>query len=165
MRGAARWAGKPQGFNETPPPGPNGNPGHRRRHRQAPADPAQLQDHPLSCPPPVLDAVLISRDVRFAAAGVATPTTPSSRRAWASSRRISGNRRPHSSVGQIRSLQKSAILWAWWLQTLQRKDKSMNRIVLPLLTLALSLAPVLCWAAEPKAEEAKTHRQALSHSL
>ena len=31
----------------------------------------------------------------------------------------------------------------------------MNRIVLPLLTLGLSLAPVLCWAAEPKADEAK----------
>ncbi len=30
----------------------------------------------------------------------------------------------------------------------------MNRILLPLL-LALSLAPVLCWAAEPKTEEAK----------
>ena len=29
----------------------------------------------------------------------------------------------------------------------------MNRIVV--LTLALSLAPVLCWAAEPKADEAK----------
>ena len=31
----------------------------------------------------------------------------------------------------------------------------MNRIMLPLLTLGLSLAPVLCWAAEPKADEAK----------
>ena len=31
----------------------------------------------------------------------------------------------------------------------------MNRIVLPLLTLGLSLAPVLCWAAEPNAEQAK----------
>ena len=31
----------------------------------------------------------------------------------------------------------------------------MIRIVLPLLTVALLLAPVLCWAAEPKAEEAK----------
>ena len=31
----------------------------------------------------------------------------------------------------------------------------MNRAILLLLTLALSLAPVLCWAAEPKAEEAK----------
>ena len=30
----------------------------------------------------------------------------------------------------------------------------MNRILLPLM-LGLSLAPVLCWAAEPKAEEAK----------
>ena len=31
----------------------------------------------------------------------------------------------------------------------------MNRIVLPLLTLGLSLAPVLCWAAEPNADQAK----------
>ena len=31
----------------------------------------------------------------------------------------------------------------------------MNRIALALLTLALSLAPVLCWAAEPKTDEVK----------
>ncbi len=31
----------------------------------------------------------------------------------------------------------------------------MNRAILLLLTLGLSLAPVLCWAAEPKTEEAK----------
>ena len=37
----------------------------------------------------------------------------------------------------------------------------MNRIFLPLLTSALSLAPVLCWAAEPKAEGAKAIAVAL----
>lgn len=31
----------------------------------------------------------------------------------------------------------------------------MNRIVFPLLTLGLSLTPLLCWAAEPKPDEAK----------
>ena len=31
----------------------------------------------------------------------------------------------------------------------------MNRAILPLLTLGLSLAPILCWAAEPNSEEAK----------
>ena len=31
----------------------------------------------------------------------------------------------------------------------------MNRITFLLLMLGLSLAPVLCWAAEPKADEAK----------
>jgi len=31
----------------------------------------------------------------------------------------------------------------------------MNRILLPLLTLGLSLAPILCWAAEPNADQAK----------
>ena len=40
---------------------------HRRRRRQTPAGPAQLQDHSLRCPPPVLDAVSISMNVRFAA--------------------------------------------------------------------------------------------------
>ena len=35
------------------------------------------------------------------------------------------------------------------------KDDSMNRIIFPLLTLGLSLAPVLCWAAEPNADQAK----------
>ena len=28
--------------------------------------PAQLQDHPLTCPPPVLDALSIDRKVQFA---------------------------------------------------------------------------------------------------
>ena len=41
------------------------------------------------------------------------------------------------------------------LQTVQRKDNSMNRIILLMLTLGLSLAPVLCWAAEPNADQAK----------
>ncbi len=31
----------------------------------------------------------------------------------------------------------------------------MNRIALPLLMLGLSLAPVLCWAAEPNGDQAK----------
>jgi hypothetical protein len=31
----------------------------------------------------------------------------------------------------------------------------MNRILLLMLTLALSLPPVLCWAAEPNADKAK----------
>ena len=31
----------------------------------------------------------------------------------------------------------------------------MSRIILPLLTLGLSLVPVLCWAAEPNADKAK----------
>ena len=31
----------------------------------------------------------------------------------------------------------------------------MTRIPLSLLTLALSLAPILCWAAEPNADQAK----------
>lgn len=31
----------------------------------------------------------------------------------------------------------------------------MNRIILPLLTLGLSLGPILCWAAEPNADQAK----------
>ena len=31
----------------------------------------------------------------------------------------------------------------------------MNRITFPMLTLGLSLAPVLCWAAEPNADQAK----------
>ena len=42
---------------------------HRRRGCKAPAGPAQLQNHPLTCPPPVLDALSIGMEVRFAAAG------------------------------------------------------------------------------------------------
>ena len=50
----------------------------------------------------------------------------------------------------------SAILWEQpYLRTVQRKDNSMNRIILSVLMLGLSLAPVLCWAAEPNADQAK----------
>ncbi len=40
-----------------------------------------------------------------------------------------------------------------WQRTIE--ENPMNRIVLPLLMLAVSLAPVLCWAAEPSARQAK----------
>ena len=36
----------------------------------------------------------------------------------------------------------------------------MNRTLLPILTLSLSLAPILCWAAEPKTGDARTVAEA-----